>query len=66
MKWLSIYLVGYLLVLGGLFLALSEWGILHEIGPLWTLISVMVGVGIGVMIAVSSSGRKESITIDSH
>ena len=41
MKWMSIYLIGYLLFMGAVFLALSHLGILDDMGPTWTLISVL-------------------------
>ena len=64
MKWVSVYLIGYLLFMAGVFLALGKWGILDDIGPTWTWISVLIALGIGVMIAVANSGRKESIEVD--
>jgi hypothetical protein len=63
MKWMSIYLFGYLLFIGGVFLALGQWGILDEMGPTWTMIAVLIALGIGVMIAVANSGRKENVQI---
>jgi uncharacterized membrane protein YoaK (UPF0700 family) len=65
MKWVSLYLVGFIIFMVGVFWALSAAGVLDDIGPTWTMISVLIALGIGVMIAVSSSGRKENITIDS-
>jgi hypothetical protein len=66
MKWMSVYLVGYLLLMTGLFIALSQWGVLDDMGPTWTLVAVLVALGIGIMISVSSSGRKSNIEIDHH
>lgn len=66
MKWLSVFFVGYLLFMGGVFVALWKWGVLADMGPTWTLVSVLVALGLGVMISVSSSGRKENIEIDTH
>lgn len=66
MKWLSIYLVGYLLFMGGVFLALSEWGALREMGPTWTTVAVLAAVGVGIMVSVSNSGRKQNVDIDTH
>ena len=34
------------------------------IGTTWTLIGVVIAIGLGIMISVSSSGAKESIEID--
>ena len=66
MKWLSLYLVGYLLFMAGVFVALWKWGALDEMGPTWTLVAVLVALGLGVMISVSNSGQKENIDIDTH
>jgi hypothetical protein len=40
--------------------------VLDEMGPTWTLVSVLVALGFGIMISVSSSGRKSNIEIDQH
>jgi hypothetical protein len=64
-KWTSLYFLGYLLFMGGVFLALWKWGILEDIGPTWTAIAVLISLGIGVMIAVANSGRKENIEVQS-
>jgi hypothetical protein len=64
MKWAGIYLLGYVILIGGLLAALWKLGILASIGMTWTLIGVMIAIGIGIMIAVSNSGSKENIKID--
>ena len=64
MKWAGIYLLGYVLLIGGILAALWKLGILARIGTIWTLIGVVIAIGIGIMIAVSHSGSKENIEID--
>lgn len=64
MKWTGIYLVGYIIMLGGLIAALWKSGILASIGTTWTIIGVVIAIGIGIMIAVANSGKKESINIE--
>jgi hypothetical protein len=64
MKWTGIYLVGYLVMLGGILAALWKSGIMERIGTTWTIIGVVIAVGIGIMIAVANSGKKETINID--
>ncbi len=64
MKWTGLYLLGFVIFLGGLLAALWKLGILATIGTTWTVIGVVIALGIGIMIAVSSSGTKESIEID--
>jgi hypothetical protein len=57
------YLVGFVILLGGLLAALWKLGILASIGTTWTLIGVVIVLGIGIMVAVSNSGAKENIEI---
>lgn len=64
MKWTGLYLVGYVILMGGLLAALWKMGVLATIGTTWTLIGVVIAIGLGIMIAVSSSGSKENIEID--
>ena len=64
MKWTGIFLVGYVILIGGVLAALWKLGILADIGTTWTLIGAVIAIGIGIMLAVSSSGSKESIEID--
>ncbi len=64
MKWTGMYLLGYVVFLAGLLAALWKLGVLASVGATWTLIGVVIAVGIGIMISVSSSGTKENIEID--
>ena len=64
MKWAGMYLVGFVVLVGGLLAALWKLGILASIGTTWTLIGVVIAIGFGIMIAVSNSGSKENIEID--
>jgi len=64
MKWTGIYLVGYVIMLGGIIAAMWKSGVLDRIGTTWTIIGVVIAIGIGIMIAVANSGKKETINID--
>jgi hypothetical protein len=64
MKWTGLFLVGYVILIGGLLAALWKMGILASIGTTWTVIGVVIAIGLGIMIAVSNSGSKENIEID--
>ena len=64
MKWAGMYLVGFVVLIGGLLAALWKLGILQSIGTTWTLIGVAIPFGTGIMISVSHSGIKENIEID--
>jgi hypothetical protein len=58
------YLVGFVVLIGGLLAALWKLGILNSIGTTWTVIGVVIAIGFGIMIAVSNSGSKENIEIN--
>ena len=64
MKWAGMYLVGFVVLVAGLLAALWKLGILQSVGVAWTLIGVAVAIGIGIMISVANSGRKDSMEID--
>ena len=64
MKWAGMYLVGFSVLVGGLLAALWKLGVLQNIGVTWTLIGVAIVIGIGIMVSVANSGRKDSIEID--
>ena len=64
MKWMSAYLVGYVILVGGVLAALWKVGVLERIGASWTVIGLFVALGLGIMLAVTKSGRKESIQIE--
>ena len=64
MKWAGMYLVGFVVLIGGLLAALWKLGILDRIGPTWTVIGVVILIGLGIMLSVANSGSKENIEID--
>lgn len=64
MKWAVMYFVGFVILIGGVLAALWKLGILDSIGTTWTVIGVVIAIGLGIMIAVSHSGSKENIEID--
>ena len=64
MKWAGMYLVGFVVLIGGVLAALWKLGVLESIGAAWTLIGVVILIGIGIMVSVSNSGTKENIQID--
>jgi len=64
MKWTGMYLLGYAVLICGLLAALWKLGVLAAIGTTWTLIGVVIAIGVGIMVAVSSSGSKQNIEID--
>jgi len=64
MKFAGLYLVGYVILIGGIIAALWKTGVLERIGATWTAIGIVIAIGLGIMIAVSNSGSKENIEID--
>ena len=64
MKWTGMYLLGYVVFIAGILAALWKLGVLARVGTTWTLIGVVIAIGIGIMISVASSGTKENIQID--
>lgn len=64
MKWAGMYLVGFVVLIGGVLAALWQLGILASIGTTWTIIGVVILIGIGIMVSVSNSGTKENIQIE--
>jgi hypothetical protein len=64
MKWTGMYLIGYIVLIGGVLAALWKLQILATIGTTWTVIGVVISIGLGIMIAISNSGTKENIQID--
>jgi hypothetical protein len=66
MKWTGMYLIGYIVLIGGVLAALWKMGVLASIGLAWTVIGVVILIGVGIMMAVSHSGNKENIEIDRH
>jgi len=63
MKWTGVYLIGYVILICGLLAAFWKMGVLASIGTAWTLIGVVITIGVGIMLAVANSGSKESIEI---
>ncbi|MES2501775.1 MAG: hypothetical protein V4545_04140 [Pseudomonadota bacterium] len=59
MKWTGMFLVGYFIVVGGILAALWKLGVLADVGTAWTLIGVVIAIGIGVMLAVSNGSSKD-------
>ena len=64
MKWAGMYLVGFIIVLGGILAALWKLGVLQHVDKGWLAIGVAILVGIGIMLSVANSGAKENIQID--
>ena len=64
MKWMGLYLLGYVIFVGGVIAALWKMGVLERLGTTWTIIGLVIAVGVGIMVAVNSSGRKSIVEVD--
>ena len=62
MKWTGMYLVGYIIFIAGLLAALWKLGILASIGMAWTVIGVVIAIGIGIMFAKDTLSYNEPAT----
>ncbi len=52
---MRLYLIGYFILLVGAALALWQSGILRQIPGIWIAIGVVIAVGLGILLAVSST-----------
>ena len=62
MRLTSTYLVGYAIFVAGLIAALWKLGILERIGTTWTVIGIVILIGLGIMFSVG--GDKKVVEID--
>ena len=60
MRFIHLYLIGYFVLVGGAVLALWRAGVLARIGALWIAIGMIIALGLGIMLAVTSA--KPTIT----
>lgn len=54
MRFIHLYLIGYYILLIGAGLALWQAGAFHRLPAIWLLISVIIAVGLGIVLAVTS------------
>jgi len=54
MKFINMYLIGYIILVIGIAMALWQSGILSRISGIWIVIGAIVAVGLGIMMSVSS------------
>ena len=64
MRFVNLYLIGYVVFVLGVVLAMWKSGILNEIAPVWIGIGVVIAIGIGIMMSVGSG--KPTITTDAR
>jgi hypothetical protein len=54
MRFIHLYLIGYFVLVIGAGLALWQAGLLHRISAIWVLITALIVIGLGVLLAVTS------------
>ena len=54
MRFIHLYLIGYFILIIGAGLALWQAGVLARIPAIWVLISAIIVIGLGLLLAVSS------------
>ena len=54
MRFIHLFLVGYFVLVMGIALALWQIGVLSRVAPIWIGIVVLVAIGMGIMLSVSS------------
>jgi hypothetical protein len=54
MRFIHLFLVGYFVLIVGVSLALWQTGVLNRVAPIWIAIGLIVAVGVGIMMSVSS------------
>jgi hypothetical protein len=54
MRFIHLYLIGYFILVLGAGLALWQAGVLHRVSPIWLLISALIVIGLGIVLAVTS------------
>jgi hypothetical protein len=54
MKFINMYLVGYVVLIIGVVLALWKMNVLQHISGVWIAIGVVVAIGLGVMMSVAA------------
>jgi hypothetical protein len=62
MRFIHLYLIGYFVLILGAGLALWKAGVLARVSGTWLAIGLLIVLGLGIMLAVSSA--KPTITND--
>jgi hypothetical protein len=60
MKFIHLYLIGYFVLVVGAVMALWHSGVLSHVSAMWIAIGLIIALGLGIMLAVSSG--KPTIT----
>jgi len=55
MRFIHLYLIGYFFLVLGAGLALWQAGLLHRVSAIWVLITALIVIGLGVLLAVTAA-----------
>jgi hypothetical protein len=58
LRFVNVYLIGYIILIIGALLALWYGGVLSHVSPVWILIGLIIAVGLGIMLSISA-GKPE-------
>lgn len=58
MRFINLYLIGYFILLAGALAALWYGGVLRHVSPVWVIIGLVIAIGLGIMLSVTS-GKPE-------
>ena len=56
MTFMRVYIVGYFVLIAGALVALWKGGVLAHIPLVWLAIGLIIAVGLGIVLAVTSTG----------
>ena len=54
MRFIRLFLVGYVVLILGVGLALWQTGVLSRVAPIWIVIGALISIGVGIMLSVFS------------
>ena len=54
MRFIHLFLAGYFVLAVGIVLGLWQAGVLSHVAPIWIAVGLLVTVGVGIMLSVSS------------
>ena len=54
MRFVNLYLIGYVILVIGALAALWYGGALRHISAMWVVIGLMIAIGLGIMLAISA------------
>ena len=55
MKWMGMYLFGYMLLIAAIILSLWKTGVLAKTDPFWIGVGLLVAVGLGIMVSAKTA-----------